>query len=651
MSASRGEPPTKRIKLEEEEEETDVVTSEIEYAATSSLCSLPNEILIKILLYLDTRDKIRTKLVNRRMYGVVDDPILWQHVEIKDAYYKNIKSLLRICQPHARSLCICEGITIPFSRQYQSLVIGFKNVEELVLNGFDVTGRALQTLATELPHLSSLTLSCTSTTSFNSTIEQIPSLRYLNKLSLYIDKTLSTIKYFPTLVDTWYNADCYPNLLYLFCRYFSRLPQCRSPPSIPHNASLFFYFSYRRPLNLQFNLVPKFHLQLGPHKDQELVCTVNKSLNIKVMHCDNPEINTKLRTTYKVGVLSRNYPAAPALGNAAIPFCLSIGCELTFLNFTCISARDELSVDQLIDVLRFTPNLVEFTLTGKSCTGDIIELIHTLVQYCKSLKGLNISMCLVNVDKLHLWRALSSISRLQYLTISMCSFSPPLTEVSSVSQIVWGLDNSVKNQMCSIFKQMIMLKALHVNNMCIKVLPNGDDHWITLQLLQQHLLEMISNMTNLHYLKLNIEFQCDQELSGLADVLQNCTQLRVLYVHTRVLRLPSNSNLYANLTHLYISCTSLLSEKFIDFNGKFSLKHFVLIATNYKIAFPDLIKFLDFCDLYTCQIFLSALKKTQQTIIKDILSDNCVSTVGWRHYTFDVDNTDFDDLFCYDKYR
>lgn len=75
---------TKKIKLGDEVEECAYNIPTLVKPSPHTLMLLPNELLIKLCLYLSTRDKMCLRLVNKRLYTLLSDSVLWSCVFLKD---------------------------------------------------------------------------------------------------------------------------------------------------------------------------------------------------------------------------------------------------------------------------------------------------------------------------------------------------------------------------------------------------------------------------------------------------------------------------------------------------------------------------------------------------------------------------------------
>ena len=70
----------------------------LEYVGWASIEDLPNEIILKILSYLEIKDLYRCMAVNKRMRAIANDKSLWKRIHLEGrASYKSKSCRLNQC--------------------------------------------------------------------------------------------------------------------------------------------------------------------------------------------------------------------------------------------------------------------------------------------------------------------------------------------------------------------------------------------------------------------------------------------------------------------------------------------------------------------------------------------------------------------------
>ena len=604
---------------------------------------LPNELLFAICSYLGTREKLCLRLVNKRLYVLLSDSSLWTNVVINDAYHvKNsqyIKAALKVCKPHATYLCI-DGM-LPFS-QYESTVLGFRKVEKLCLRGFQISKLAFGKIA-KLSHLSSLTLTCGIKLVMNQAT--LSAFAHLKKLVLlFPTHTVMPVSYVNNLLGVWISLNCHPPL---FCieSVLSTDRYNAVEVQICHTAIFCVYNKHKRPLGIPFYVRPLYSLCVGSSKEQ--ICKISNketSWYIKINSIVTPDCNLE-----PLG----NYGVFLSPSTLSSEFQELSGHSICFLDLS----NHNLTVECCNLIFKQCPNVVELSLSNSTINGNIDELFFSLPSICTRICGLNVSSIRSAqdqiLDKQTFWQVLSSMTRLEYLTVSVCMFLPPVDSPATNSSkartsFVWNLDTDVKNSMSKYMNCMNQLKAL-----CALTCSQCSEctKAISLNLLQQEMFTLVSNFNGLHYLKVVFPKKGYRAISlGLPVVFQNCKKMSKLSITAFNLLLPNNVELYTKLTHLHIDCNCNLSAEFIDClissNKNFILRHLVLLVE--FVSYDKLKELIMDNYFYYCQIGLSKInciaRNEREHLYKLASCTNIPNFFLGPRIDCHVHNTDLDSL-------
>ena len=586
---------------ERQVESSDNVTT-VQY----SLDSIPKEIIHEISGLLSVRDKLCLRLVNRRLYTICSDPCLLSCVVVDDAYHKTnssyIKSVIKTCQPHVESLSLRGHI--PFS-QYQSIILNCRNIIELNLYGFEIKQSALQKVVSRLPHLQALTINNESGDS-SLDVESLSSLSHLKKLVIILHAWARS------LFEKWLRNKCLPHDLVVVNKGCSIDLRSSSvyPPPIPHTAHFTLYSRYRRPLNFAFRDVPEYTLQCGPTSSSVNAVTANGKLEIKLCDVITPTGGPDRCGTFN----DRSIPTGlPVYDN-------HFGANVTVLNFAYVTV----SLEAFRHIMQATPNLLEVSLFRSTITYSLDAYLVPLSEHCLHLKGLNVAGVFtkattgdhLTIDKEHFWDILSRLKYLESLTISCCSLLPPISDSQSVDggstrvSHIPDIDFTARDVMINFIKSMTRLRGIHIihckgdqcnecrTHNCFGFVNHGAQY-----LIKQHLLPMVSNLTRLHYLRVDFapsRMSCC--VVELEEILHNCQQLSVLIITNADVTLPADPPIYSSLTHLMLDTEgTTISLSFVNalaINSRKLLKHFAFAGNVEEDVLMELVESCSFVTFY-----------------------------------------------------
>ena len=121
-----------------------------------SLLSLPTELLVKVLSYLPTRDKIMVQYVSRRFQDVSEIPLLWKEFNWADyepRHQCSVSNILKRCGKHVRQISFPMHVT---PTKVLEMVCSCKEVTHLSLPKDTKVLRYLKVIVQILTHLQQL---------------------------------------------------------------------------------------------------------------------------------------------------------------------------------------------------------------------------------------------------------------------------------------------------------------------------------------------------------------------------------------------------------------------------------------------------------------------------------------------------------------
>ena len=364
------------------------------------LTDLPNEILVEILLFLDTRELIQLRCVCRHMRRVASDPIFWSAIfwragnSTRDT--DGIKFALRFSRKVVKQLTLsCVGETFRMSL-FVNQIITCKSLHTVTLNRVVYTADQVAKLLRCLPALTHLHLDFIGPLIFSS----ISSSWETTKLKVL---TLSS-RNIMLCVRHWSNVDYKPPDLRIAKKSLASY-ECRTifklPPPKDHHAYLTLYETNPQvELPKDFPMIsPKFQFLIRPEGVVPLSCTDEK-----------------------LSVTSAE-PGSSKL-SAAWYYNLEFVGELSFtdichtLTKLHLSYNANLTPDNLERFASLCPDLCCLEL--QECGKVLIDLkgLRAIARGCPKLKKLNICS-LRGVESVEeLWRILVSMHNLKILYLS-----------------------------------------------------------------------------------------------------------------------------------------------------------------------------------------------------------------------------------------
>ena len=184
---------------------------------------LPPEVLLSILQFLPSVDKLRLRLTCCRMHELVGNPNVWCVASFDHDQFTSRKALdtvLQLCAPDTRKLEIDTRwwmTRFPWARFMKHLKRISSNLSHLSLLGVEVPSKQLNMILSSCPALSHLRIELIPKKSFTFTAELCQSLKSLelhaDDLSSFTTCNSSHTEIISSVVNDWVNKNCHPSQL------------------------------------------------------------------------------------------------------------------------------------------------------------------------------------------------------------------------------------------------------------------------------------------------------------------------------------------------------------------------------------------------------------------------------------------------------
>ena len=428
-----------------------------EYDYSKSLVNFPTELLIKILSYLPTRDRVMTRYVSRRFRDVSDVPLLWKEFVWRDYEPRHVCSVMKMLKEHGEYVrriffpahltttkvlemaCHCTQVThLSLPRDTQLTLDDLKRVVRTTtcLHQLDVfaEGNFMQRDNIQLHIIGLLEITATS----------VKELKlHVNKFSHAIIGSIRAVA----------NQGFSLPVINIFADYatfglFGLWSHMRSDCERSWSFEINVYHFKRIALHL-YPVVPLKRLHFGPSVAPPFI-QLSKygivGLKLDVFYLNQYDHDGTVRHTVTpvVSKFIRNIPNIP----------INYTSDLHYVSYIDVSKLYVRSshLEQLAVVC---PNLQRLNLKDNvDCLKDLRGL-HAIVNTCQNLEGLNVTgISLSQVESyLLLWELLSSLKKLTHLAIDLCLMKP---------------DDANKQKLISMFKSFQSLKALEISRDYIK---------------------------------------------------------------------------------------------------------------------------------------------------------------------------------------
>ena len=545
------------------EDNTNVdVTQEVDHASVEdpredhsidnysiNLLSLPTELLVKIMLYLPIIDRIMMLHISQRFRNMAEIPLLWRHFKLKNHHMipSNIKSLLKVIRKHVRSMHIYIR-DVPSNFEKIMCNVKWRRVTHLIL----YEGLSLELLdmtVDAMPHLQYLGMKL-SFKRYNddydtyyggirdtvALLKAIPVrltvLMFVLSLPTDLESVVTGIQVF---VNEYY-ADALPSLI----KIFGRFNITATDNSAYNHTSGNYGQRHRRNIDSSvritanatdnlFKFWSKSAFSLSPFVIQ-LYDKVPNDTPIRLF----PPVPMR---SYKFGKAATptliQLPAYGIVGLKDNMFHFSkyiddhgmvrhavtldhgdCGSLIEERHITCTPhlhtvsyvdiSYENVNSNHLQQLAIACPNLQQLHLQGNvNCLKDL-QGLQAIVDKCKNLKNLNLAG--IDVSRVEsyllLWDILSSLKKLNLLTIDLCMI------------LLYDYDDDDKKKLVTMCKSCYSLLALNVHlghRSCIECNSSNENF-------------LFSHFPSLTYCAL-----WGVEYSSVKPAFTNCRHLKYIY--------------------------------------------------------------------------------------------------------------------------
>ena len=493
-----------------------VVDSKVDFMTNR----LPTEILLKILCYLPTRDKIIMRNVSRRLRHVSQTPSLWKELvwpDYEPRHVRQVSDILRTYGEHVRRILFPAHVcTAPL--KVLEMARCCTKVIHLSLSKLSLDH--IEEILCIMPHLQQLDLcidgrymACTQYSlrdnNFFEGLLRVTAAR-VRKLKLQInthDNSVCAIAKLirwadegnplPPLIDIFaaiHNEELITNFLVFWSKSSSKL--------LSHEISL--YSNKRIPMNFHppmpictFQSGPAATpplIQLGDH-GLDIFCIGQYDHNGAVRYTISPGGGfTRTGWYWQYNVIERA-PHVALIYKQHYNSCMNILHAISYVDMSYSKVQCSI-LEQLAIVC---PNLQRLNLKGNGECLVRLRGLYSIVHACQNLEGLNLAgIQLLSVESsLGLWEIISRIKKLTHLTIDLCM----LTSYEDH-----------KRCLINMFKRCHSLKALELccSLWCSKCIDTK--------------VSLLSHFPSLAHCRMsNVVY------SGFKHAITNCHKLKYLY--------------------------------------------------------------------------------------------------------------------------
>ena len=522
------------------------------------LVDLPTELLAKILSYLSTPDKFKTRYVSRRFKDVSEMPLLWKNfvwLDYEPRHVCSVSKILKTHGEHVRRICFpahvtpanilemahcCTKVThLSLSRNTQ---LTLDHLEEIVhtmshLDWLDVFTSGIKCDNHGHYEIIKRFLEVT-VTGIKNLILRIDQLGNRGSIDQQLCSPVSVLLILEKLLE---QGHMLPSVLNLFIHddYLgissSTLESWLASGFTLESFQIGLYDIRRVPMDL-YPSVPLRKFQFGPTATPPLINLSDHGildLDYKIFYVSDydhyGEVKLSVSPKYNLHVEQDRHLHS-----------ISNFDSVSYVDFY----RVNICPDHLKQLAIACPNLERLNLMNADNCLQSLQGLHAIVDTCQNLQGLNLIGIPVSLVEsyLLLWELLSSIKKLSHLAIDMCM----LIQSSNC-------DNADKEKLIGMLRSCDSLKALEMIRswLCLSCenIPNVEDL-------------LFSHFPSLAYVRL-AHVQCT---TALKYAITDCHQLKYLsyrttYLHSEVhVTLPSSSS-----CHLQQLC--LESSQYVDLSA------------------------------------------------------------------------------------
>jgi len=424
-----------------------------------NIATLPPELQVHIISYLNTCDLVRLRIVSRRFQSVCETPSLWKEFIWPHFYIleeRCVENLLKSYGLYAKRLCfpkLCFPNHVPFMLTailHHSCV----NVVELSVPTSELSLDQIKIIMS-MEKVQRMDILWTS---------EIHSLlvicRRLKELTVRIVKKWDQHHgLWPDdlWLDEWVNKGLQPQMLRIVVGRDIGLRDLSDPfmefmeqwlelnPHLPtgHTGRLNIFSSLKIPMDL-FPALPDFQLQFGQ------LCTLPF---VKPSKCgllgleDNDILLTNSTYGGKLLHKARIIKISDDIGSNH--FC----CDNTgvFVTHFDASQCEVLHSGHLEQLAMACPNLQHLNIKGNLHCLEVLKGLCAVAVCCQNMQGLNLARIEAVESHVELWKILVDM-KLAYLAIEICVLIP------------WKDDGQADTEIICLFQECVTLKALEVHD-------------------------------------------------------------------------------------------------------------------------------------------------------------------------------------------
>ena len=491
---------------------------------------LPTELLLKIMCYLPTCDKILMRYVSRRFRHVSETPLLWKEFVWPDhepCHSRQVSRTLKMCCEHVRRISFPAHVCL---KPMKVLEMGRRCTKVIHLSLSKTSPQLslhyVEEILCTLTHLQQLDLCIDGSidgefmeyTGFlmrhDDFLEGVLKLTAasVRKLKLQINDFRNSVHAIAILRRWARNGNPLPSTIDIFTaassnRLIFKLLEFWSDSSselLPFEIGL--YDHKRIPMNLYFPM-PIVKFQFGPVATPPLVRLSDHGImDLSMFYLNEYDHHGVVKyTIFPTGIMSTDqYGMVRRI--LSLPF-ISLRNEKLYNCMNNLYAVSSVDVSysgvyykNLMQLATACPNLQRLNLQGNvECLAYFLGL-NAIIHNCQNLEGLNLAGIPSSSvqSSLGLWELLSSMKKLTHLAIDLCLLKP------------FDTDNKeciINNLKCCNSLQAL---ELHCGRWCNKCSDNKD-------FLFSHLPSlMYCRMSNFVY-------------SGFKYAITNCRNLKYLY--------------------------------------------------------------------------------------------------------------------------
>ena len=473
---------------------------------------LPTELLLKIMCYLPTRDKITMRYVSRRLKHVSEIPLLWKEFvwpDYEPHHLRQVSDTLKAYGDRVRRILFPAHVCVT---PMKVLEMGRCCTKVMHLSLYKTTRLSvdhLEEILCIMTHLQQLDL-CIDDIFMEGTQYSMRNDDFLEglfkitagrvrKLKLQINNYKNSVHVI-TKLKKWANeGNPLPSIIDILAaastkinyKFWSELS------SKLLSFEIGFYNNKRIPMNLYLPM-PLRTFQFGPAAAPPLIRFKG------ISYLNEYDLGGTVRYTISpIGILfADRYGTVHRICDFALLRNAKLFNRTNHLHAVSYAdiSYSGIRVSNLEQLAVVCPNLQRLNLKGNGGCLTNLKGLNAIVHACQNLEGLNLAgiQSISLRSYLVLWKLLSSIKRLTHLAIDLCMLKP--------------IDSDHNGYLINLLKRCHSLKALelHCGRWCSECSKNKDF--------------IFSHFPSLTYCRMS-----DFVYSGFKYAITNCHKLKYLY--------------------------------------------------------------------------------------------------------------------------